>query len=45
MRDAETLSRSSTSFRMKRAGKINILPCNLAGSFEATLTYGWKSRK
>ena len=43
--DADAPATESTSFRMKRAGKINILQCNLAGTSEATLKYGWKYKK
>lgn len=42
--DADAPATESTSFRVKRAGTINILPCNLAGTFEATLTYAFKPK-
>ena len=31
--------------RMKRAGRIDILPCNIAGTFEAKLTSGYTYKK
>lgn len=43
--DADAPATESLTLKMKRAGKINILPCNIAGTFEATLTYGYKFKK
>jgi hypothetical protein len=43
--DADAPETESTTFRMRRAGTINILPCNIAGTFEAQLTYGYTYKK
>lgn len=43
--DADAPDTESTSFRMRRAATINILPCNIAGSFEAQLTYSYTYKK
>jgi hypothetical protein len=43
--DADAPATESTTFRMRRAGTINILPCNIAGTFEAQLTYGYTYKK
>ena len=43
--DADAPATESTSFRIKRPGKINILPCNLAGTSEATLKYGYTYKR
>jgi len=43
--DATPPKTEANSFKMKRAGKINILPCNLAGSFEAKLVYSYRYKK
>lgn len=43
--DADAPATESTSFRMRRAGTISILPCNIAGTFEASLTYGYTYKK
>ena len=39
--DADAPATESMKLRMKRAGKINILPCNIAGTFTAQLTYSY----
>lgn len=43
--DADAPATEATSLRMKRGGTINILPCNLAGTFEATLKYSYRYKK
>ena len=43
--DADAPATESTSLRFKRATKINILPCNLAGTFEAQLKYSYTYKK
>ena len=43
--DTDPPTTESTTLRMRRAAKINILPCNIAGTFEATLTYGYTYKK
>ena len=43
--DADAPETESLTMRMKRAGKIYILPCNIAGTFEAALTYGYTYKK
>ena len=43
--DADAPATEATSFRVKRAGTINILPCNLAGTTQATLKYGYTYKK
>ena len=43
--DTDAPATESTTLRIKRAGTINILPCNIAGSFEAQLKYGYKYKK
>ena len=43
--DADAPATESTSSEVKRAAKLNVLPCNIAGTSETTLTYGWKSKK
>lgn len=43
--DADAPATESTKLRMKRPGKINILPCNIAGTFEATLQYGYTYKR
>jgi hypothetical protein len=40
--DADAPRTESTSIRFKKATKIEILPCNLAGTFEAKLVYSYK---
>ena len=39
--DADAPATESMKLRMKSPGKINILPCNIAGTFEATLKYSY----
>lgn len=43
--DADAPATEATSFRMKRAGKINILPCNIAGTSQASLKYGYTYKR
>lgn len=43
--DADAPATESTSLRLKKASTINILPCNLAGTFEATLKYSYQYKK
>lgn len=43
--DADAPATESMKLKMKRAGTLHILPCNLAGSFEATLTYAYTPKK
>ena len=43
--DADAPATESTSLRFKRAARINILPCNLAGTFEAELKYSYTYKK
>ncbi|HVE73879.1 MAG TPA: hypothetical protein VNA30_02145 [Mycobacteriales bacterium] len=43
--DADPPATEATTLRLKRAMKINILPCNNYGTFEATLTYGYTYKK
>lgn len=43
--DADAPATESTTFRMRRAGTIHILPCNIAGTFEAQLTYSYTYKK
>ena len=43
--DADAPATESMSLRMKRSGKINILPCNLFGTFEAQLSYSYRYKK
>lgn len=40
--DAAAPKTEATTIRFKKATKIEILPCNLAGSFEAKLVYSYK---
>jgi len=40
--DADAPKTEATSIRFKKATKIEILPCNLAGTFEAKLVYSYK---
>lgn len=43
--DADAPETESMKLKMKRAGTIHILPCNIAGTFEATLTYAYQYKK
>lgn len=43
--DADAPATESMTMRLKRAAKINILPCNLFGTNEAKLTYSYKYKK
>lgn len=43
--DADAPATESLSLRLRRAGKINILPCNLFGTFEAQLSYHYKYKR
>lgn len=43
--DADAPATEAMSLRVKRAGRIDILPCNLAGSFEAKLSYSYRYKK
>lgn len=43
--DADPPATESLSMRFKKGAKIQILPCNLAGTFEAKLTYSYKYKK
>jgi len=43
--DADAPKTEATTLKMTRGGKINILPCNLAGTFEAKLTYAYRYKK
>ena len=43
--DADAPETESLTMRVKRAGAIHILPCNIAGTFEATLTYAYTYKK
>ena len=43
--DADAPETESLTMRVKRAGAIHILPCNIAGTVEATLTYAYTYKK
>ena len=43
--DADAPATESISLRLKRAGRINIQPCNLFGTFEAQLTYSYRYKR
>lgn len=43
--DADAPATESLEMRLKKAQRIQILPCNLAGTFEATLTYSYTYKK
>ena len=43
--DADAPATEAMTLRVKRAGRIDILPCNLAGSFEAKQSYGYRYKK
>ena len=43
--DADAPETESLTMKVKRAGKIHILPCNIAGTFEATLSYAYTYKK
>lgn len=40
--DADAPATEATSLRLKQAAVLDILPCNLFGTFEATLTYSYR---
>lgn len=42
--DADAPATEKLTLKVKKAGRIAILPCNIAGTFDATLTYGWAPR-
>ena len=43
--DADAPETESLTMRVRKPGRIDILPCNIAGTFEATLTYSWTYKK
>lgn len=43
--DADAPETESLTLKVKKAGKISILPCNIAGTFEATITYSYTYKK
>lgn len=43
--DADAPATESMKLRVRKAGRIDILPCNLFGTFEATLTYSYAYKK
>lgn len=43
--DADVPATESLELRVKKAQRIQILPCNLLGTFEATLTYSYTFKK
>jgi hypothetical protein len=43
--DADAPATESMSLRVRKAGRIDILPCNIAGTTEATLTYSYTYKK
>ena len=43
--DADAPATESLEMRLKKAQRIQILPCNLAGTFEAKLTYSYTYKK
>lgn len=43
--DADAPKTESTSLRLKQGGPVDILPCNLFGTFEATLSYSYRYKK
>ena len=43
--DADAPATESLTMRMKRAARIHILPCDIAGTAEASLTYAYTYKK
>lgn len=43
--DADAPATEAMTLKVKKAGKIKILPCNIAGTFDATLTYSWAPKR
>lgn len=43
--DADAPATEKMTLRMKKAGRIKILPCNIAGTFDASLTYAWAPKR
>lgn len=43
--DADAPATEKLSLRVRKAGRIEILPCNLFGTFEAQLTYSYAYKK
>lgn len=39
--DADAPATESLTMKMRKAGRVDILPCNLAGTFEAQLAYSY----
>ena len=43
--DADAPATESMKLRVRKAGRVDVLPCNLFGTFEATLTYSWTYKR
>ena len=43
--DADAPATESLTMRVKKAGPVDVLPCNLFGTFEASLTYSWAPKR
>lgn len=43
--DADAPATEKLTLRVRKAGRIEVLPCNLFGTFEAQLTYSYAYRK
>ena len=43
--DADAPATEKLTMRVRKAGRIDILPCNLAGTFEAKLSYAYAPKK
>lgn len=43
--DADAPATEAMTLRVRKAGTINILPCNIAGTSEATLSYSYRYKK
>lgn len=43
--DADAPATEKLTMKLRKAGRIDILPCNLFGTFEASLTYSWAPKK
>ena len=43
--DADAPATESMRLKVKRAGTVHILPCNIAGTSEATLTYAYAYKR
>jgi hypothetical protein len=43
--DADAPATEELTMRVRKAGRVDILPCNLAGTFEAKLSYTYTPKK